>query len=231
MRGGALSDSRKRVLLTARHHAGESVASYVLEGVMDEVVGSGEWRRLGLEVVAVPFMDMDGVHEGDQGKNRRPHDHNRDYGDVSRYEEVRALRSAEWIWGDGRLVAALDLHCPGLKGGPHDHVAFIGPPPPAKCDEIERLSKVVASSCSGPVKHDPRFDLPFGKEWNTEALAATCASWARGLPGVRVAATLEIPFAEAGGVAVDCSSARWLGRDLARALASYLDKTEKVEER
>jgi hypothetical protein len=39
----------------------------------------GRWFRENVEVVIVPFMDKDGVEEGDQGKNRKPHDHNRDY--------------------------------------------------------------------------------------------------------------------------------------------------------
>ena len=39
----------------------------------------GYWFRRNVEVLAIPFMDKDGVEEGDQGKNRKPRDHNRDY--------------------------------------------------------------------------------------------------------------------------------------------------------
>ena len=70
------------VLLTCRHHSCESVASYVLEGMMAAVLADtddGAWFRKNAKVLAVPFMDKDGVEEGDQGKNRKPRDHGRDY--------------------------------------------------------------------------------------------------------------------------------------------------------
>ncbi len=83
------------VLLTCRHHACEMIANYSLEGIMDEVLGEtneGRWLREHVEFFVVPFMDKDGVEEGDQGKNRKPHDHNRDYDGESRYASVRAVR-------------------------------------------------------------------------------------------------------------------------------------------
>ena len=73
------------LVLTARHHACESMASHVLEGILSGVLADDDcgrrWRE-GWQVVAAPFMDKDGVEDGDQGKNRRPHDHNRDYGKI-----------------------------------------------------------------------------------------------------------------------------------------------------
>jgi len=69
-----------RVLLTCRHHACEMMASYSLEGIMEEVLADteeGRWLREHVEFLVVPFVDKDGVEDGDQGKNRRPHDHNR----------------------------------------------------------------------------------------------------------------------------------------------------------
>ena len=72
----------QRVLLTARHHACESLASYALEGLIAEALGpSDEARRMreSVEFAAIPFVDKDGVEDGDQGKNRKPRDHNRDY--------------------------------------------------------------------------------------------------------------------------------------------------------
>ena len=83
LRAGCLDGSPKhRILLTARHHACESMASYVLEGVLSAIVAEeedGKWLRENVEVIVIPFMDKDGVEEGDQGKYRRPRDHNRDY--------------------------------------------------------------------------------------------------------------------------------------------------------
>src|SRR5690625_3632366 len=79
--GKVRGEPQQRVLLTCRHHACETMASHVLEGLMTRVL-AGECepaRRLRerVELVIVPFVDVDGVALGDQGKNRAPHDQDR----------------------------------------------------------------------------------------------------------------------------------------------------------
>ena len=59
----------------------------------------------------VPMMDVDGVENGDQGKERSPHDHNRDY-EKDRYNSVRALKE---FAAPLDIEFFLDLHCPGLQ--------------------------------------------------------------------------------------------------------------------
>lgn len=86
-----------RVWLSARHHSAEMMASYVLEGILDAVLADNElggWMRDNVEFMVVPFVDKDGVEEGDQGKNRKPHDHNRDY-DAFLYPETMGITN--WI--------------------------------------------------------------------------------------------------------------------------------------
>ena len=59
-----------RILLTARHHACEMIANYALEGLLEAVLADnvrGLWLRQNVEILAVPFMDKDGVEDGDQG--------------------------------------------------------------------------------------------------------------------------------------------------------------------
>ena len=46
------------------------------EGVLDELL---ENPIPDSRILCVPFIDYDGVIDGDQGKERGPHDHNRDY--------------------------------------------------------------------------------------------------------------------------------------------------------
>lgn len=58
-----------RVLLTCRHHSCEMMASWVLEGLLEKVLADtpdGRWLREHVEFLAIPFMDKDGVEEGDQ---------------------------------------------------------------------------------------------------------------------------------------------------------------------
>lgn len=77
-----------------------------MEAVLD--AADVRWLREQVEFFVVPFMDKDGVEAGDQGKNRRPYDHNRDYQGESLYASVRAMRelvtagsareTSRWHW-------------------------------------------------------------------------------------------------------------------------------------
>ncbi|MHC4557331.1 MAG: M14 family zinc carboxypeptidase, partial [Planctomycetota bacterium] len=109
------ANPKYRVLLTARHHACEMIASYTLEGLLETVLSDtdlGRWFQNNVELLAIPFVDKDGVEAGDQGKNRKPHDHNRDYARKSIYPSVQAIRHFVPEWSQGKLRAAIDLHCP-----------------------------------------------------------------------------------------------------------------------
>ena len=73
-----LGDGEFSILMAARHHACESTGSYILEGVLEELLASPIENA---KIFCAPMVDIDGVIEGDQGKSRAPYDHNRDYSD------------------------------------------------------------------------------------------------------------------------------------------------------
>lgn len=217
-----------RVLITARHHACESIASYSLEGIMAAVLAGtedGAWFRSHVEFLVVPFMDTDGVQDGDQGKDRRPHDHNRDYEGVSIYPSVRTLREMVPRWSGGRLRFALDMHDPYLFGAEHENISFIGGRDQQMWKQVQRFSGILESVQSGPLEFNSGNNLPYGTLWNTAANVGThkaFAMWASELPNIWLATTIEIPYASAGGRTVTPDSARALGVDLASALRVYL---------
>lgn len=214
-----------RVLLTCRHHACEMMASWVLEGLMDAVLGpgdDGQWFRRHVEIAAIPFMDKDGVEEGDQGKNRRPHDHNRDYLGQPIYPSVAALKAFAPRWSQGKCRVALDLHCPYIRGSRDENIFLVGQPDAKVNAQIERFSALLAEACTGPLRYQPRFNIPFGTGWNTEQEPKMCSRWMATLPGIALAATLEFPYATAGGQEVNAASARRFGQDLARAIRQFL---------
>lgn len=66
----------RTIILTARHHACEATGNYVLEGVLERLL---EKPVEDSQTLCIPFVDLDGVVDGDQGKNRSPHDHYEDY--------------------------------------------------------------------------------------------------------------------------------------------------------
>jgi hypothetical protein len=229
IRAGRLDGkARHRVLVTARHHACEMMASYALEGLLESVVGdeeTGRWFRRNAELAAIPFVDKDGVEEGDQGKNRRPHDHNRDYGGESLYPSVAALRSWAPAWSEDRLRVTLDLHCPYIRGRHNDVIYIVGSPAPENWVQQQRFGELLETVRRGPLPYRASDNLPFGQAWNTQenyGKEVSSSQWFGGLSGVKLAATFELPYAEAGGAVVTPESARALGADLARALKAYL---------
>ena len=225
--GPAGGTAARRLLLTARHHACESIASFVLEGILEAATGPGPTARLlrRTEILAVPFVDKAGVEAGDQGKNRRPHDHNRDYVDNAIYPETIALRNL--VLGDSvaNPFAALDLHCPYMSGDLSRLVYVVGsahgPNAVAQrilCDALETLR-------SGPWPFRAHDYLPFGTGWNTGknyGAGVPAGRWFASCPNCLLSATVEISYADMRGVPVTPENARAFGRDLARALALSL---------
>lgn len=219
-----------RVALLCRHHACETMASFLLEGVLESAVSDaphGRWLREHVRILAVPFMDKDGVEEGDQGKNRAPHDHNRDYIEQSIYPEVRAIREFLPQWSAGRLSIGLDLHCPWIRGGSggpgdNEQVFFVGGPDEKAWARVQVLASVLESVQTGPIAYSARHDMPYGVGWNTST--GNCAQWLAAQEGEPAAATLEFPYANAGGTTVTPETARLFGHDLARAMHLYLEE-------
>ena len=180
---------KHRVAITCRQHACEMMPNYALEGLIESILGgdaTGAWFRECVEFLLVPFMDKDGVEEGDQGKNRKPHDHNRDYAGESIYPSVRALREQLPAWSQERLKVALDLHCPWIRGRHHEELYLVGTPKAENWARVGRFSEVLASVQRGPLVFHPEDNLPFGQEWNTyTGPLKTFQRWAEELPGFR----------------------------------------------
>lgn len=222
------SNAKYRAILTARHHACESLASYCQEGLVAEVLSDsedGQWLRNNVEFIVIPFMDKDGVEDGDQGKNRRPHDHNRDYNTESIYPSVRALRKVVPEWSTGKPAFALDMHCPYISGKGHEEIHFVGGRDQKVWQEVLRFSILLEKAQTGPLIFRSVNNMPFGTGWNSESNfkggSRSFAMWAAELTGVVFSATLELPYARAGGNTVDPASARAFGRDLALTLRRY----------
>lgn len=221
-----------RVLLTARHHACEMIASYALEGLLEAVLSDtdlGLWFRNNVEILAVPFIDKDGVEDGDQGKNRKPHDHNRDYGGNSIYPTVRAISNFIPRWSEGKLKVALDLHCPYISGQYNEVIYIVGSSNPDIWRQQQKFASILESASVGSLPYSAQSSLPFGTAWNTAnnyGEHKSCARWAAEQPGIILATTIEIPYANVGKVIVTADNARDFGHDLAHALRKYLESSD-----
>jgi len=222
-----------RVLLTCRHHSCESMASYVLEGAMAAVLADtdrGKWFRQNVEIMAVPFVDTDGVEDGDQGKNRKPRDHNRDYIDKSVYASTTALRDLVPKWSDGRLKIAIDLHCPWIRGRQSEVIYLVGSKDKAIWQAQCTFAGILETICGEALPYRASNNLPFGKAWNTGGnfkAGKSCARWAGELKGIDLATTIEVPYANAGKVTITPKLARAFGAALVEAMYKYLQSPRK----
>jgi len=225
-------DAKYRILLTARHHSCESMASYVLEGLMDAMLGDSDdavWFREHAEALVIPFVDKDGVEAGDQGKNRAPRDHGRDYQGESLYNSTRAIRAFVPAWSEGRLRFTLDIHCPHIRGGDNERVYQVGHPDPAVWAEQQRFAECLAAIPDLPLPYAAANDMPFGESWNKAGnytAGAGVFKWAADLDGVRCATAMEIPYANAGEVTATPENARAFGAALLPAIRAWLETGE-----
>lgn len=228
------SEPAHRVVVTCRHHCCEMMASYSAEGLVQWVAqapdSEAEWMRKNVQLLLVPFMDKDGVQAGDQGKNRQPHDHNRDYEGESIYASTAAIRDLLPQWSAGRLRLGLDLHCPCLVGSRTDTIYIVGSSNIVAAREQERLSQILDSVSKGKLPFLHANFLPSGQEWNIETNftgGKTFTRWLETLSPPVPGLSFEIPYASASDVEVNQTSARLFGHDLGRALAGYLQEIDR----
>lgn len=221
------ADAPFAIAIIGRQHCCEMMASYALEGLVAGILAedsTGKWLRENVSLLIVPFMDADGVENGDQGKNRAPHDHNRDYSGEPIYNEVRALKEQLPEWLDGRPFVTFDFHCPALKGAVHESIFFVEPQDRAQAARMDQLGECIqqAQGHSGLLR--PPHKLAFGSGFNSTPASdkRTFSAWTGSLPHAVLATSLEVAYANALGSEVNAESARKLGRDFAQALPDWL---------
>lgn len=226
------------LLITARHHACESMASFVLEGILERAIAAQRllspnyddpdidvaslgWRQASIPIIAVPFVDYQGVQNGDQGKNRLPHDHNRDYRE-QQYPGVRQV--ARIVRTAQHPLICLDLHCPYLTGGDtNNHVYLVGKPHEsangeAKESRVREFAAALAQNAPRSVPIRPFPYLPHGHDWNTLSQPISFAGWAQRQTNVLFASTIEVPYAVVDGTTITEGDARELGRAVYNAV-------------
>lgn len=233
LRAGCLDEKKVRgfVLLTSRHHACEMIATYSLEGILSAALADDDvgrrWRER-WQIVAAPFIDKDGVEAGDQGKNRAPHDHNRDYNAQPIYPEVVAWMKLGESLGS-RVAFTLDMHCPSIRGEWNDRVYLVGAPTPAMAEKDMAFAAAIERVAVGTLPfHTSDGYLAAGTAWNrpsTYTAGRTNANWSRDtFPQSHFCGTIEISYADAFGSEVNADSARALGRRLAHAILDHLER-------
>lgn len=226
-------EPKKRIWLSARHHACEMMASHVLEGILDGILAdteAGRWMRENVEFMVVPFVDKDGVEDGDQGKNRKPRDHNRDYDEPCVHPETRAIKKLIGTWAQGKMVIALDMHCPWVRGYCNEWFYQVYTEDADNAQAQERFGKILERVQRGSLNYRQANDLPRGKAWNTAknySAGLGFKGWSiEAVPGLHLSTTYEVPYATANGAVVTRESCREIGEDTVAAFKAFLDAME-----
>ena len=214
---------------TARHHACEVTANPVMEGIIDEILSDskeGGWIRDNADCVFIPFMDKDGVEDGDQGKNRNPHDHNRDYIE-GRYTSVRAFKELLVRESVGKTIVFFDLHSPFVRGSTRspqqDSVFTFASTNEQQNKHVDAFRKNWAEATKdGLLVYNGKFDQRAGKGQEARLEKArksgllTSRHWVESLPNCYSSICCEFGYSLCGGV-YSRESGRGLGHSLLKA--------------
>lgn len=200
-------------LFTSRHHCCESTGTYVMEGILSGLHGN---LPEGVKVIAVPFMDMDGSVNGDQGKNRIPHDHNRDYIDQPIYQTVRSVRE---LAGREKIAYMFDLHAPYHRS---DKYCFQVRKNRDMRGAQVRFGEILAEECLADEKalrYTGSHDMDVGVSWNKDdVMSAASTGFFAHRAGVRLCLSMETPYFGTEENIVTQESLVWYGQCIARAL-------------
>ena len=212
-----LGNGRKNVFLTSRHHACESTGTYVMEGFIREFL---ENPIEDVRLHVIPFIDCDGVYDGDQGKNRDPHDHNRDYIDEPVYPETAALMKLAREEG---AYFGVDFHSPYHLGGRNDTI-FIVRKFIERTPKFERFAELFEAECgSDTLAFKAENFMPPNTSWNIDS-SPTCAYYFKTLEGCDLSFTLETTYFGQGENKISAEKMINTGRAFCRALANYSKK-------
>ena len=217
--------AERNVLFCCRHHACESMASYVLEGVIEYLL-SADAAALRSETAfsIVPMVDLDGVENGDQGKSRQPHDHNRDYEDEPLYPTVRAVKELTAQLAQNNLVLYIDYHCPWIRNDQNASFFLVEPPQPWAA-QLHEFGAILRETDTGQIPYTGKLDVPFGTSWNTGQFGAVSSgAYVRGVAGqgLLTSFTIECSYSVTEGLPATPDRARRFGRGFGRAVQQFL---------
>ncbi|HPE95241.1 MAG TPA: hypothetical protein PLT66_04150 [Bacillota bacterium] len=210
------------IFLLSRHHACESSGTYVLEGALSYLAKHLTNR---FSIVTVPFVDYDGVVDGDQGKARMPHDHYIDY-TAGIYSTVRAVKQ---LAKQHKAILMIDFHSPWQCGGAHDKAVLCCQP----CINVReealrsfgRLFEEAALAEPGAFCYHTADDLYPGQGWvSPEPFVPeqTTGFFNQISPGIKAVMLLETSYFGTKENIASIDGYLALGRALGKAIEGFL---------
>ncbi len=214
---GQPEGNRPGLFLIARQHSGETPGSWVLDGFLREIADAGAASPL---VWAVPLSNIDGIVQGDYGKDNFPYDLNRAWDCPPMRHETLVIQRDMKRWHDRcQPVLAVDFHAPGACET--DGVYFYLPDP----DRFEivtqraRLWAEHLSQAIGSAYCSQQFAqvATYRSRWETSNFATHCASQED-----LCALAMETPYARARDIVLARDTYQTIGRNMAKGVIAQL---------
>ncbi|MFP3903016.1 MAG: M14 family zinc carboxypeptidase [Armatimonadota bacterium] len=204
-------EERPGLLFIARQHSAETPGSWVLAGLLRELAE----RDSDLAVWAVPLSNIDGVEQGDYGKDNFPYDLNRAWGQTPmRHETLVIQKDIAWFIEQYRPALAVDFHAPG---GTEDTGAYAFLPNPDDFPDIHektgQWAEAFADGLGDYAAEEFARVATYPSRWETPNFTTYCAG-ALEIP----AFTLETPYAKVGDRVLSRRDYRTIGTRMAETI-------------
>lgn len=210
---GVPGGSKPGIYLIARQHAGETTGSWVMDGFLRWVAAHRDQAPM---VWAVPFADIDGVEQGDYGKDKYPYDLNRAWGDPPMRHETHVISLDMKRWKSRcRAAFALDFHAPGACEAEGIY-AFLPDPKrfPLEHKQAERWAGVLNGALVPQFVSEKMDRIAYyASRWNTPNFVTHCFQHLH-MPAL----TVEIPYALSGRTVFTRELYREAGERIAAAI-------------
>ncbi len=203
-------DERPGLFLVSRQHSGEVGGSWVLDGMLRWFAERQERRVV---VWSVPLLNLDGVMQGDYGKDNFPYDLNRSWGSPPMRHEALVVQRDMRRWCERcRPAYALDSHCPGLS-----ETAGVYGFLPACCTASVAWAKELGEGL-GEDWSAPAFMVyaTYASRWETPTFIKYCKDL--GIPGL----SMETPYSRIRDRVLEIDDYREIGRRLAQTIIAKL---------
>jgi len=214
---GQAGDDRPGLFLIARQHSGETPGSWVLDGFLRAIADGGSASPL---VWAVPLSNIDGVVQGDYGKDNFPYDLNRAWDSPPMRHETLAIQRDFKRWYDRcKPVMAIDFHAPGAC---ETDGAYFYVPNPDRFETVGKLARTWGEQFGKAI--GPEYSAPecarvatYRSRWETPGFATYCADqWDL------CALSMETPYSRIGDTVLTRERYRQIGDRMARCLIERL---------
>lgn len=212
--------NRFGVYIIARQHSGETPGSWVLDGLLRSATNNLSPDEL--VIWAVPFANLDGVVEGDYGKDPHPIDLNRAWFSPMpmRYEAAVMQSDIVRFAKRCKFIAAIDLHAPGALESNGAYFQLLKPLQAAS-NAAKRFVDVVVKHMPKELMREEPFQVAqYPSRWSNQSVQGEFSRWVWerfAIPAV----AFETPYSRSRETLLQVEHYRQLGSALLEGLKEY----------